>query len=157
MVQNIFPRRQPRRPACDDQAFVRAGARLRKRRGLQIEIDVVADEEVEVAIAIVIEESAAGVPTQLRLKQPGLGGRVGEGPIAVVVKERVLAVVADEEVVVAIVVVVAHAASLSPAAARQSRLLRDIGEGAIAIVLEEMASGFLSAGKSFEPPTIDEK
>ena len=33
----------------------------------------------------------------------------------------------------------------------------DIGESAIAIVLEEMRCGFLSGGKTFEAPAVNEK
>jgi hypothetical protein len=70
-----------------------------------------------VAVAVVVDEGAAGVPANLRagLDQAGLLGDVGEGAVAVVAIERVLAVVGDEEIVVAVVVVVADAAGLAPA------------------------------------------
>ncbi len=47
--------------------------------------------------------------------EAGLGGDVGEGAVAVVAVEDILAVVADEEIVEAVVVVVADAAALAPA------------------------------------------
>ena len=42
--------------------FVQAGARFGQRRRLRIEIDVIGDEQVEVAVAVVVDKGAAGVP-----------------------------------------------------------------------------------------------
>jgi hypothetical protein len=39
----------------------------------------------------------------------------------------------------------------------QSRTLGDIGERAVAVVLEEMTAGLLACGKPFEPPSIDQE
>src|SRR5260370_41688058 len=102
------------------------------------------------AVAVVVEEGAAGVPAGLRLQQTGLLGDVGEGAIAVVAVEDVLAVVADKEIVPAIIVVIADAAALSPSCAGESSFRSDVGEVAVAIVFEEVRDGFLSFGKAFE-------
>ena len=85
----------------------------------KIEVDVVGDEQVEVAVAIVIDKSAAGVPASFRagLNQSRLFGYIGERAVAVIAIERVLAVVSDEEIVVAVVVVIADAAGLAPTGA----------------------------------------
>ena len=51
---------------------------------------------------------------------------------------------AAEEIVVPVVVVVTDADACLPAGASKSRFLRDVGEGAVAVVLVEMRSGRFS-------------
>jgi hypothetical protein len=109
------------------------------------------------AIAVVVEERAAGVPPRLRLRQPRMRGHIGECAIAIVTKERVLSVVADKKIVEAIVVVVAHAAGLPPSAPREAGSGRHIGERAVAVVLEEMAGGFRLFCEALQPPAVDQK
>ena len=58
--------------------------------------NVVADEEIEMAVAVVIEESRPGVPVVLKLEQPGFAGDVGEGAISVIAVQHVFAVIGDE-------------------------------------------------------------
>ena len=99
-------------------------ARLRHRRGLEVHVDVVGDEEIELAVAIVVNEGAAGAPARFLAGDARLFADVGEGAVAVVVVENVLAVVGDEQVVEAVVVVVADADALSPAAVANARLSR---------------------------------
>src|SRR5580658_8668387 len=99
-----------------------------------------------VAVFVVVDPGAAGVPARFGagLQEAGAFGDVGEGAVAVVVIENVLAVVGDEEVVIAIVVVVADAAGLSPAGADvEAGTLGDIGESAVAIIFEKVAMRFL--------------
>src|SRR5271169_422926 len=99
------------------------------------------------AVFVVVDPGAAGVPACFgaRLEEAGTLGDVGEGAVAVVVIENVLAVVGDEEVVEAVVVVVADAAGLSPAGADvEAGTFGYIGEGAVAIVFEESAMRFLA-------------
>ena len=90
--------------------------------------------------------------------RPACCGDVGEGAVAVVVVEDVLAVVGDEEIVEAVVVVVADAAGLAPAGfVLEAGAVGDVGEGAVAIVFEEMAAGLLAGGEAFETPAVDEE
>ena len=77
----------------------------------------------------------------------GLRGDVGEGAIAIVAVEDVLAVIGDEEIVAAVVVVVADADALSPAGVTEAGFGGDVGEGSVAIVFEEMEIGSCPAGK----------
>ena len=74
VIENVLSARQARRPAGDQDSLVSAGAILGQGRGLQIEVDVVGDEEIEMAVAVVVDEGAAGVPANLRpgLDQAGL-------------------------------------------------------------------------------------
>src|SRR5271165_3183621 len=73
-----------------------------------IEINVVGDEEVEAAIAIVIKEGAArrpaGVFVSCVVPEAGFAGDVGEGTVAVVVEKHVVSPEGDEEIDEAIVV-----------------------------------------------------
>src|SRR5580698_2480505 len=109
------------------------------------------------AVAIIVEKSTATVPSRTGLLQPCLDGDIGEGTVAVVMEERILAVVGDEQVVESIVVVVADTTALPPAAACEPGLRGDIGEGSITIVFEEVAGGFTIFGKALQTPSVHEK
>ena len=90
--------------------------------------------------------------------RPAFGGDVGEGAVAVVAVEGVLAVVGDEEVVPAVVVVVADADALPPAGAGEAGFDGDVGEGAVAVVFEEMAGRrSWPFGEAFEAGAVDEE
>ncbi len=71
------------------------------------------------AVAIIIDKCAAGIPARFRagLQQARFFGHIGKRAIAIIVVERILAVVGDEQIVVAVVIVIAHAAGLAPAGA----------------------------------------
>ena len=121
--QDVLAALQPGRAAGHHQSLVQARARFRHGRGLRIEVDVVGDEQIEVAVAVVIDESAAGVPAVQPLSRcrgdAGLSRDVRERAVAVVVLQDAVAPVGDEQIVVAVVVVVADAHALAPAGARQ--------------------------------------
>ena len=157
MVENVLSALQAGRAAGHHHAFVETGAGFRDGRGGQIEIDVVGDEQIEFAVAVVVHESAAGVPALAVSGDAGLFADVGEGAVAVVVVENVLAEVGDEQVFEAVVVVVADADALSPAGVGHAGLCGDVGESAVAIVLEEMRGGLLAGGEAFEAPAVDQK
>ena len=138
-VQDVGAAGEAERPARHRDlvvAAIRALPRTRRRR--RIEVDVVGDEQIEAAVAVVVEEAAAGAPALRRSRHAGLLGHVGERAVAVVVVEDVAAPVADEQIVEAVVVVVADAAALSPARMRQPGLARHVGEGAVAVVVEQV-------------------
>ena len=71
------------------------------------------------------------------MKQARLRGHVGEGAVAVVTVEPILAVVGEEEILPSVVVVVAHANALRPAGIAEARLGRNIGKRAVSIVVVE--------------------
>ena len=156
----IFSAGETGRSAGYDDAFVGAWAFFGERRSFQVEVDVVGDEEIEMAVFVVVDPGAAGVPARFGagLEQAGAFGDVGEGAVAVVVIENILAVVGDEEIVIAIVVVVADAAGLSPTGADvEAGTFGDIGEGAVAIVLEQAAMRLLALRETFKAPAVDEE
>ena len=106
-----------------------------------IEGHVVGDEQIEVAVAIVIEEAAARAPAVLDAGHARLLGDVRECAVAVVAVEHVSPEVGDEEIVEPIVVVVADATRLTPSGAGQAGFAGHVREGAIAIVVEQITGG----------------
>ena len=116
VVQQVGFEREPTGSAVDRHPAVEAvgiGARLR-RRG-EVELQVVGDEQVQVSVAIVVEERAARVVAGSVLSKMSLGRDVLE-PFAVhVAVETVLTPVSDEQVGVSVVVIVARADTLGPA------------------------------------------
>ena len=130
--------RQPARPAVHRHALPAAVRVLAGfRQLLERRVQVRRDEEIETAVAIVVDPRAARSVAHIVLLQARLRGHVGERAIAVVVIQHVLAVVGDEEIVEAVVVVVADGHRRRPARSRQARLRRHIGKGAVAVVLVE--------------------
>ena len=130
--------RQAARPAVHRHALpvaVRVLAGLRQL--LERRVQVVRDEQIEAAVAVVVDPGAAGAVAHVVLQQARLRGHVGERAVAVVAIEHVLAVVGDEEIVEAVVVVVADGHRRGPARSRQPGLLGHVGEGAVAVVLVE--------------------
>ncbi len=72
------------------------------------EFQVVPDEQVEIAVAVEVEESASGPQLRRIARRRGGGGRhVAEGAVAVVVQQHVGAETADVDVRETVVVVVA--------------------------------------------------
>ena len=98
----------------------------RRRNGSfgRIELDVIADEEIEMPVAVVVEPGAAGSPADLFVVNAGLAGDVGESSVAVVVEQDVVSPEAAEQIVPAVVVVVADADAGLPAGARRGRIFR---------------------------------
>ena len=111
------------------------------RNGFEVELEITGDEEVEVAVAIVIGEGAAGIPARNFLKQTSRLGDIGEGAVSIIAVEHVLAPIGDEQVFEAIVVVVAYAHRRRPAVAPEAGFLSYVRECAVAIVLVEPVSG----------------
>ncbi len=136
---------QSARTAHDGNTFpdTRGGA-AGLGRVLGIEIHVVGDEEIEAAVAIVIDKAAAGGPTDVIVPESGFARDVGEGAVAVVVEENVVSPEGDEEIDEAVVVVVAGADSLAPAGERDFCLLGYIRKCPVVVVAVEMAGRLLS-------------
>ena len=101
--------------------------------GLKAPLHVARDEQIELAVVVVVEEPRARAPPASR-DTPARLGHVGERAVAVVVIQRVAAVIRHVEIFEAVVVVVAHRdahAVLVLRHAGESRLLRDIDERAV--------------------------
>src|SRR5437899_7178999 len=97
---------QPARPARDRNPQPEAAAVLSGDRGLlKGKPHVVRDKEVEVTVAIIVQEAATGAPALLMVPEPGLFGHIGEGAITIIAIENVLPKAGAENVVKAVVVI----------------------------------------------------
>ena len=117
------------------------GAEL--RQVVQVEVDIVGDEEVGVAVAVVVAEDGAGGPAFVDV-EAGRFGDVGEGAVAVVAIEDDAAEAGDDEVGAAVVVEVADGGAHGPAGIADAGFVGDVGEGAVVVVVVEGAAGFLA-------------
>ena len=70
-----------------------------KRQG-QIHVDVVGNEKVEAAVAIVIDEGAPCVPAVAFASHAGFLADIGEGSVSVVVIEDVLPEAGDDAILI---------------------------------------------------------
>ena len=122
MIEDVLSALQSRRPASNHHALVEARARIRHGSGRQIHVDVVGDEEIEAAVAIVVHKCAAGIPALSVAGDACFLADIGERAVSVVVVEDVLAEVGDEQVVPTVVVVVADAACPGPIRSEPRRL-----------------------------------
>src|SRR5262249_42286441 len=157
VIEDVFSTFEARGATGDHDPLIEARAGFGNRCGGQVQVDVVGDEKVEVAVAIVVDEGAAGVPALAGPRDTGPFRDVSEGAVAIVVIEDVFAEVGDEQVLEAVVVVIANANALSPAGVDETGFDRDVGKGAVAIVLEQMTGGGLAGGKAFEAGAVDEE
>ena len=69
-------------------------------------IDVAADEQIEVAVAIIVQPGGTAAPGTGG--HGGAGGDIREGPVALIAIELIAAVAGDVDVEEAVVIVVAH-------------------------------------------------
>ena len=137
-----MPPAKPERPARDGDVVVAAVGRLaRPRRRRRVEIHVAGDEQIQMTVTVVVQETAAGAPARPRSRDAGSFRDVRERAVAVVAVEHVVAPVGDEQIVEAVVVVVADATGLPPAGMGQPGLRGDVGERAVAVVVEQVAGG----------------
>ena len=109
-----------------------AGPRPGGRR--EIETQVVGDEEIESAIAVVVDERAARAPANLARDQTCRTGDVLEALALLVPVEHVAAEIRQEEIRPSVVVVVPGADARGPAGAAHARRAGDIVECAVAPV-----------------------
>jgi hypothetical protein len=77
-------------------------------------VHVVGDGQVQLAVAIVVDEGAAGAPLLARTGDTCLLRNLLEGSIALVVEEAVFAIAGNVDVVESVVVIVSNAGTLSP-------------------------------------------
>src|SRR5437667_201301 len=99
-----------------------------------IEIEVVRNKQIELAIPVIVDPGAARAPTRPVRAQSGFPGYVGESAVPIVVVEDVLAPVRDEQILKPIVIVVAHANSGRPTCAQQARFRRYVDERTVPII-----------------------
>ena len=106
---------------------------------LLVPLDVVRDEEVELAVAVVVEPGGAG--REGGVAQAGLRGHVAELAGAFVVKEVVAAESGDVDVVAAVVIVIADRHAEAVDFDVEAAAARHVGERAVAVVAVERGGG----------------
>ena len=106
-----------------------------------VEVDVGAEEKVEMTVAIVIDKRAAGAPLRRGQRETRFASDVGERPVAVVAKEHVAIIVSEEQIIEAIVVVVADGDARHPAGTSEAGFRGDVEKRSITIVFVEPIAG----------------
>src|SRR6202165_849224 len=132
-------------PETDRCAFVRFRRAIRFafavkgaiQVGLGRPLDIVADDEVELPVFVVVNPRGAGAEF-LWAEQPRLLCDIGESAVGVVVKKAVLAVGSDKKIVVAVVVVVTNRYAHYKHLHVQSCLVGYVRERAVMIVVIEL-------------------
>ena len=138
---------QAARSAVDGQPqvpTVSIGAGLGRR--VEAELEIVGDKQIETAVAVIVEEGAAGVVAHAILNEARFARHIAKAFAAFVAIEHVLAPVSDEEIGIAVVVVIARADALRPAGASNSHLLGDVAVAAPAFVVVEARGRAVAAG-----------
>ena len=111
--------------------------------------NIICDDQVEFAVAIVIYPSGAGGKFTWAPHSRGLS-YIRKCSVAVVVEEMTLPECSNKEIVEPVVIVIANRDSQPEHRHRQSGLPGNIGEGSIAIVVIELWSGWSSMRMSSE-------
>ncbi len=101
-----------------------------------IELDVVADKEIQKAVPVVVEKRAPSAPPNALIVQPSLPRYIGKCSVAIVVEQDVMTPKAAEQVLPSVIVIIAHANTCLPTGAGQSRSLGNVGKGAVAVILK---------------------
>src|SRR5258708_4955876 len=107
------------------------------RRVFEGEAHIVRYEQIEVPIAVVVEETASRTPSRLLVPKTGGLGHVGKRSISVVAIETILPKIRAEDVLESVIVVVADTDSGGPSHRLQPGLFRHIGKSTVAVVLEK--------------------
>ena len=108
------------------------------RRRLQIEIHIIGDKQIEMAIAIIVDKAAASIPARVRilLHQACLLCHISKCSIAIVVIQDNAAPICDDQIIEPVIVVVSDATALSPAGSGQACSLGNVSKGPIPIVVK---------------------
>src|SRR5256885_2338793 len=154
MKEDVLAAVQTRRPTGDHYTFIKTRSRLRNRSSGQVEIDVVGDEEIEFAVAIVVDKCTAGVPALAVTAHARFISYIRERAITIVVIKNVLAEIADEEIFEAVVVVVTNANALSPAGVGYAGLHGNVCECSVTIILEKMRRRLLALGETLQARSV---
>ena len=119
-------------------------SRLQKTSVSRRPLHVVANEEIEQAVAIVVEPEG-GRAEALAFAEPGGVGHIHECSFAGVAEKAILSDAGDENVGKSVVVVVADGHAHAVHFDVEPGARRDVGEGTIAVVVVETKSGARSS------------
>ncbi len=152
VIERVVRHGESARAAHDDHALplaVLAAPRLGSVG--EIEVDIIGDKDIEIAVAIVIDKGAARTPSRAGDGQAGGLTDVREFSGAQIPVEDVVAVVGDEQIGMAVVIEVAHAGGLRPTGAGESGLLAHFGKVTPAVVAVELRRVGAALGSSVVP------
>src|SRR5579859_7068811 len=117
-------------------------------------MNVAGDEQVDVAVAVVVTPGRAGA--EAPAANPCFFRNVFEFAAAEVAVERVAAVSGDEEVELAVVVIVGDGDAHTPAEAREAGLLGDVLERAAGLLMIERDQGIAAFEVAFDGGAVDQ-
>src|SRR5712692_5767941 len=92
------------------------------------EANVVGDEQIKMAIAVVVQKTAPGAPSRLIVPEAGRFGYIAKGSITVVAVKMILSEASAEDILESVVVVIADAHPRGPVHRPQSGFFGDIGK-----------------------------
>src|SRR5689334_6046116 len=104
--------------------------------GLESPIHITGDEEIKLAVVVIVKKSGAGAPSTAR--DSGAFGDIRERAVSVVMIERVAAVTRYINIFKAVVIVIAYRYAHIVVVlwhSSETRLFRDIGKRAIGILM----------------------
>src|SRR5579859_7925281 len=123
--------------------------------GLWGPLDVVADEQIQLAIVVYIYPGRAGAPAPVAY--PRRIAHIHKTLAVIVMQQPVAADTGDIKVLIAVVVIVSHGHAHALHRDVQAHLLGHIREGAVFVVVVEGQSGPLAGERMTGPPvSIDE-
>src|SRR4051812_38008687 len=103
---------------------------------------VIAHEQIEVTVSVIVQEGSPCIPTFFSLQEAGFARDFRESAVAIVMVKHVLAVIGDEQVKIPVVIVVPHANALTPAVSYHPGLSGHVGEGPVVVVPVKAIGGF---------------
>jgi hypothetical protein len=157
VVQDVCFARQSLRPARHiDGHEATSGGLAAPGDGLLVELQVVGDVEIEVAVAVVVAEGASRAPP--RIADAGLPCRVRERAVAIVSIQRVGAHRARHvHILEAVVVVVGGAHAHPPASPHQAAAGGHVREAAAPVVVVQGRQGIAALPGARARGTVDQE
>ena len=117
-----------------------------------VEVDVGAEEKIQMAVAIIVHKGASGAPLGHGQNQARLAGDIGERAVAVVAEQHVPVPIGEKKIVEPVVVVVADGDARHPARPRKAGFRGHIGERTVAIVPVQAIAGARWCGAEARAP-----
>src|SRR6266478_5106813 len=108
---------------------------------INVEIHIVGDKQIELAVVVIIDESCAGGPA--RISHAGALRNVLKGAVSVVLQQMVCTQASHVDIVKAVVIVIANRHSHAPANVAYPGSVRYVEERPVAVIVIESTSGLL--------------
>ena len=135
MVKHWPFRDKSARAAIHGHAFeITVGIFSRSWDLIEVENQVVRDEQIQPAVAVVVHPRATTAPALPGMRQAGRLRYIRERAVAVVAVQDVLRPAGDKKILETVVVVVADGHAACPALAHQARFRGHIRESSVAVV-----------------------